>query len=135
MSCTATFVQYAGLAALTGPQEAVAGMVARLRAKRDLLVRGLHGIEGIRCATPAGAFYCFPDIGGVLERTGLDCDAFAERLLAEQHTAVLAGTAFGPGGAAHLRLSYATEPAALERALGRLRAFVAALTPAAAGLA
>ena len=134
VSCTATFVQYAGLAALTGPQEPVARMVAGLKLKRDQLARGLNAIDGVRCATPAGAFYCFPDIGGVLERTGLTCESFAERLLAEQHVAVLAGTAFGPEGAGHLRLCYATEPAELERALGALRRFVGALTPAAAGL-
>jgi aspartate aminotransferase len=134
VSCTATFVQYAGLAALTGSQEPVARMVAGLKVKRDQLARGLNAIDGIRCATPAGAFYCFPDIAGVLERTGLTCEAFAQRLLAEQHVAVLAGTAFGPGGAAHLRMCYATEPAELERALGALRRFVGALTPAAAGL-
>jgi aspartate aminotransferase len=134
VSCTATFVQYAGLAALTGPQDPVTRMVAGLKAKRDLLVRGLNAIDGVRCATPAGAFYCFPDIGGVLERTGLTCETFAERLLAEQQVAVLAGTAFGPGGAGHLRLCYATEPARLARALERMRAFVGALTPAAAGL-
>jgi aspartate aminotransferase len=134
VSCTATFVQYAGLAALTGPQDPVSRMVAGLRLKRDLLVRGLNAIDGVRCATPAGAFYCFPDMGGVLERTGLGCEAFAQRLLAEQHVAVLAGTAFGPAGAGHLRMCYATEPAELERALGALRRFVAALTPAAAGL-
>ena len=134
VSCTATFVQYAGLAALTGRQEPVTRMVAGLRAKRDLLVRGLNAIDGVRCATPAGAFYCFPDISGALERTGLSCESFAERLLAEQHVAVLAGTAFGPGGAGHLRLCYATEPAALERALAAIRAFVGGLTPAGAGL-
>jgi aspartate/methionine/tyrosine aminotransferase len=129
ISCTATFVQYAGLAALTGPQDAVTGMVTGLQAKRDLLVRGLNAIDGIRCASPAGAFYCFPDIGGVLDRTGLACEAFAERLLAEQHVAVLAGTAFGPGGAGHLRLCYATAPSELDRALGAIRKFVGALTP------
>ncbi|PYO99042.1 MAG: aspartate aminotransferase [Gemmatimonadetes bacterium] len=134
VSCTATFVQYAGIAALTGPQDAVTRMVAGLRAKRDLLVRGLNAIEGITCASPAGAFYCFPDLSGVLERTGLTCKSFAERLLAEQHVAVLAGTAFGPGGEGHLRLCYATEPVELERALGALSRFVGALTPAAAGL-
>src|SRR2546422_11757306 len=63
VSCTATFVQYAGLAALTGSQEPVTRMVSGLRAKRDLLVRGLNAIDGVSCATPAGAFYCFPDIG------------------------------------------------------------------------
>jgi aspartate/methionine/tyrosine aminotransferase len=134
VSCTATFVQHAGIAALTGPQDPVTRMVSGLKAKRDLLVRGLDAIDGIRCATPAGAFYCFPDIGGVLERTGLSCETFAERLLAEQHTAVLAGTAFGPGGAGHLRLCYATEVSELERALAAIRRFVGALTPAPAGL-
>ncbi|HYT05745.1 MAG TPA: pyridoxal phosphate-dependent aminotransferase [Gemmatimonadales bacterium] len=130
VSCTATFVQYAGLAALTGSQEPVTRMVSGLNAKRDLLVRGLRAIEGVRCATPAGAFYCFPDISGVLERTGLTCESFAERLLAEQHVAVLAGTAFGPGGAGHLRLCYATAPEQLERALAAVRTFVGDLTPA-----
>ena len=129
VSCTATFVQYAGLAALTGSQDAVTNMVAGLKAKRDLLVRGLNAIDGITCASPAGAFYCFPDIRGVLERTGLTCESFAERLLSEQHTAVLAGTAFGPGGVGHLRLCYATAPAELERALAAIRRFVGALTP------
>jgi len=129
VSCTATFVQYAGLAALTGPQDAVTNMVTGLQAKRDLLVRGLNGIDGITCASPAGAFYCFPDIRGVLERTGLSCESFAERLLAEQHTAVLAGTAFGPGGVGHLRLCYATAPAELEQALAAFRRFVGALSP------
>src|SRR5205807_6008488 len=54
----------------------------------------------------------------------ISCEAFAQRLLAEQHVAVLAGTAFGPGGAEHLRMCYATEPAELERAVGALRRFV-----------
>src|SRR4029077_16834019 len=78
VSCTATFVQYAGLAALTGSQEPVARMVAGLKVKRDQLGRGLKARDGARCAVPAGAFYCFTDIGGVLERTGLSCHAFAQ---------------------------------------------------------
>src|SRR5438046_2978204 len=129
VSCTATFVQYAVIVALTGPQDAVTRMVTGLRAKRDLLVRGLTAIDGISCASPAGAFYCFPDISGVLERTGLTSKTFAERLLAERHIAVLAGTAFGPGGEGHLRLCYATEPAELERALAAIRRFVGKLAP------
>jgi aspartate/methionine/tyrosine aminotransferase len=124
VSCTATFVQYAGIAALTGPQDAVTRMVSGLRARRDRLTRELNAFEGIRCATPAGAFYCFPDVGGLLERTGMTCEAFADRLLAEAHVAVLAGTAFGPAGAGHLRLSYATDPAQLDLALRRIRSWV-----------
>src|SRR5437763_3576035 len=129
VSCTATLVQYAGIAALTGPQDAVARMVAGRRIKRELLVRGLNAIDGISCASPAGAFYCFPDISGGRERTGLTSKTFAERLLAAQYTAALAGTAFGPGGEGHLRLAYATAATELERALERIRGLVGKLAP------
>src|SRR5207247_9797869 len=64
VSCTATFVQYAGIAALTGPQDAVTRVVAGLRTKRDLLVRGLNAIGGIRCASPAAALHCLHDVRG-----------------------------------------------------------------------
>src|SRR2546430_487070 len=134
VSCTATFVQYAGVAALTGSQEPVTRMVAGLKVKRDLLVRGLNAIDGVSCATPAGAVYCFPGIGGAPERTGLSCESFAERLLPRRHVAGLAGTAFWPGGAGHLRRGYAPEPAELELALGALRRFVGALTAVGTGI-
>src|SRR5438094_9995234 len=90
VSCTATFVQYAGLAALTGPQDPVKRMVSGLRGKRDQLVRGLNAIEGISCATPEGAFYCFPDVSGLLERTSLTGESFADQLLPDEHVAMLA---------------------------------------------
>jgi aspartate/methionine/tyrosine aminotransferase len=128
ISCTATFVQYAGLAALTGPQDAVKRMVSGLRGKRDQLVRGLNAIGGITCATPAGAFYCFPDVSGILERTGLTSETFAERLLEDAHVAVLAGSAFGPAGTGHLRMCYATDPAQIDVALQRIRAWVGSRT-------
>jgi aspartate/methionine/tyrosine aminotransferase len=127
LSCTATFVQYAGLAALQGPQDSVHRMVAGLKTKRDLVIKGLNAIEGVTCASPAGAFYAFPDISGLLDRTGLTCETFADRLLAEAYTAVLAGTAFGPAGEGHLRLSYAADPANLELALERIRNWVSSL--------
>ena len=127
LSCTATFVQYAGLAALQGPQDSVHRMVAGLKTKRDLIIKGLNAIDGVTCASPAGAFYAFPDIGGLLERTGLTCESFADRLLSEAHTAVLAGTAFGPAGEEHLRLSYAADPTQLELALERIRNWVSSL--------
>ena len=130
LSCTATFVQYAGIAALTGTQEPLERWVASLRATRDALVPGLNAIDGITCASPAGAFYVFPDVSAVLERTGLTADGLAERLLAEAHTAVLAGSAFGPAGAGHLRLSYAGARADVELALERLRGWVGSLAAA-----
>src|SRR6185295_3774358 len=102
-------------------------MVAGLKTKLDLVIKGLNAIEGVTCASPAGAFYAFPDISGLLDRTGLNCETFADRLLAEAYTAVLAGTAFGPAGEGHLRLSYAADPANLELALERIRNWVSSL--------
>jgi len=119
-SCTTTFVQHAGIAALRGPQDPVHRMVAALKTKRDLIVNGLGKIDGIRCACPAGAFYAFPNVASILERAGLKAQGLADRLLADYGAAVLAGTAFGPGGEGHLRLSFATSPEHIALGLERL---------------
>ena len=129
-SCTPPFVQLAGLAALTGPQDAVTTAVARLERRRDWLVDGLNGLPGIRCARPDGAFYAFPDVRQVEERAGLSTEQLAARLLEAHGVAVLPGTGFGPGGAGHLRLSFAVSPADLDLALERLRECVSDLAVA-----
>jgi len=120
-SCTPPFVQLAGLAALTGSQECVAAAVGHYERRRDWLVDALNGLPGIRCSPPGGAFYAFPDVRKVEERTGLSTERLAARLLEVHGVAVLPGTAFGPGGAGHLRLSFATSDDDLEVALGRMR--------------
>jgi aspartate/methionine/tyrosine aminotransferase len=122
-SCTAAFVQLAGLAALRGPQDAVDRMVAEFRRRRDLVVSGLRAIPGVRCAEPRGAFYAFPDVRGLR----ISADALASRLLEEHGVATLSGTAFGPGGDGHLRISYVSAPEVLQEALQRIRAAVAQL--------
>jgi aspartate/methionine/tyrosine aminotransferase len=124
-SCTATFVQDAGLAALTGPTEPLAAMRAELDARRHVLVNGLNEIPGVRCASPQGAFFAFPDITALLERDGMTARQFADRLLDHHDVACLPGTAFGSGGEGHLRLSYATDTARLTAALVSLRACAA----------
>jgi aspartate aminotransferase len=126
-SCVPPFVQRAGVAALTGPRDAVDAMVADLRTRRDLVVAGLDALPGVRCRVPSGAFYAFPDVRG----TGLQDDELAARLLEEAGVAVLAGRAFGAAGAGHLRLSYATAREDLERALERIEAFLRAGQPSA----
>ena len=126
-SCTAPFVQLAGLAALTGSQDAVVAAVARLEHGRDWLVDGLNGLPGIRCSPPVGAFYAFPDVRQVEERAGLSTRQLAARLLEEYGVAVLPGTDFGPGGAGHLRLSFAGAPADLDLGLERIRECVSDL--------
>lgn len=130
-SCTPPFVQLAGLAALTGSQDSVTAAVERFERRRDWLVDGLNGLPGVRCQRPAGAFYAFPDVRRIEERAGLSTEQLAARLLEVHGVAVLPGTAFGPGGAGHLRLSFATSAADLDLALERMRECVSDLAVAA----
>jgi len=128
-SCTSPFVQLAGLAALTGSQDCVAAAVERYRRRRDWLVDALNDVPGVRCGLPGGAFYSFPDVRKIEERTGLSTDQLTTRLLEVHGVAALAGTAFGPGGAGHLRLSFATADADLEVALEQIRECVSDVAP------
>jgi aspartate aminotransferase len=115
-SCTSAATQYAGLAALQGPQDAVDTMLAEFRARRDLVVSGLNELPGVECITPQGAFYAFPHI----EETGYRADELADLLLDEAGVACLSGTAFGRHGENHLRLSYANSRENISRALERM---------------
>ena len=123
ISCAPTFAQVGAVQALVGPQDDVDAMVVEFKARRDLVVEGLNEINGIKCATPLGAFYAFPDISG----TGLTGAEFAERLLTEADVCVLAGTAFGGVGSEHIRISYANSRENLTEALNRISRFVAGL--------
>lgn len=120
VSCTASFIQRAGMAALTGTHEPVTVMVNEFKRRRDLIVSGLNSIKGIRCREPKGAFYVFPNIAG----TGKDARFMADYLLNEAGVAVLSGTAFGAYGEGFLRLSYANSFANIEKALDRIAAAV-----------
>ena len=119
-SCTSAATQRAGLAALRGPQDAVETMLAEFRVRRDLIVAGLNELPGVECITPQGAFYAFPRITG----TGYAADELADLLLEEVGVACLSGTAFGPHGKGHLRLSYANSPENISRALDRMNEFL-----------
>ena len=114
-SCVPGFTQLAGLAALTGPQEPVADMVAEFRRRRDAIVAGLNEIPGLRCLSPAGAFYVFPNVSALGDSARL-----ANRLLDEGGVALLDGGAFGAAGKGYLRLSYANSLPNIERALERM---------------
>ena len=124
-SCTASFVQLAGVAALEGEQACVGRMVAEFRRRRDLIVEGLNRLPGVKCALPRGAFYVFPNITA----TGRPSAEVAQRLLDEAGVAVLGGTAFGAHGEGYLRLSYANSEANLRRALERMEPVFASLAP------
>lgn len=119
-SCTATFVQKAGEAALLGPQAEVAAMVEEFRVRRDLVVAGLNAIPGVCCGRPAGAFYVFPNV----VVPGMTSAQLADRLLDEAGVVTLPGTAFGAEGEGYLRLSYANSQAQLAEGLRRIAGFL-----------
>jgi len=116
-SCTATFTQKAGLAALQGPQDDVTTMVNEFRRRRDVIVRSLNQIPGFRCTLPAGAFYAFPNVMD----TGMNSRDLADLLLNEAGVACLNGGAFGKHGDGYLRFSYANSLENIEEAIRRIQ--------------
>jgi aspartate/methionine/tyrosine aminotransferase len=125
LGSTAHFTQIAGVEALTGPQEAVAAMLAEYQQRRDVIVEGLNGIPGIHCQTPQGAFYVFPNV----KSCGKKAADLADLLLEEAGVAVLPGTAFGQYGEGYLRLSYANSIANINKALERTENALRRLEP------
>ena len=116
-SCTASFTQMAGIAALTGPQDCVDEMVTEFRRRRDAIVAGLNQIPGFRCALPAGAFYAFPNVKG----TGIASKDLAEMLLQEAGVACLNGGGFGKQGEGYVRFSYVNSLGNIQDALERIQ--------------
>jgi aspartate aminotransferase len=123
-SCTASFTQWAGIAALQGDQMPVATMVAEFKRRRDIVVAGLNELPGVSCRSPRGAFYVFPNV----KKVGRPSAEVAEALLNEGGVAVLGGTAFGEHGEGYLRLSYANSEANIRKALERMRPVLARLS-------
>jgi aspartate/methionine/tyrosine aminotransferase len=116
-SCTASFTQRAAIAALTGPQDDVARMVAEFHRRRDAFCKGLNEIPGIHCAVPGGAFYAFANIAG----TGTDSRELADFLLNEAGVSCLDGRCFGEYGQGYVRFSYANSMANLMEAVERIK--------------
>ncbi len=120
-SCVNAAAQHAGIAALTGPQEAVAEMVAAFDARRRVVVEGLNAIPDLSCVMPGGAFYVFPNITA----TGIPAKELETGLLEEAGVATVAGTSFGAQGEGYLRLSNATSLENIRAALDRIGRWLA----------
>lgn len=116
VSCTAPFIQRAGLVALADTNNDVAQMVAEFQRRRDFVVQRLNQIPGIHCQCPSGAFYVFPNI----QSFGLKSNQFSEFLLSEAGVAVLSGSSFGAYGEGYIRISYANSIKNLGKALDRI---------------
>lgn len=119
-SCVNAPAQYAALEALTGPQDAVAAMVAAFDARRSLVVKGLNALPGVSCIVPKGAFYAFPNISG----TGWKAKPLASALLEDAGVATIGGPDFGVHGEGYIRLSYANSAENIARALDRMKGFL-----------
>ena len=119
--CAPTPAQYAAMEAIRAGEPFVQEMLAEYDRRRVLMTGRLNEM-GLHCFEPRGAFYCFPNVS---DATGLDEETFAQRLLAEEHVAVVPGVAFGPSGAGHVRACYATAYEEIVEAMDRMERFVA----------
>jgi aspartate/methionine/tyrosine aminotransferase len=119
-SCVNAATQYAGLAALKGPQDEVIKMVAEFDKRRKVVVDGLNKLPGVSCVTPKGAFYAFPNI----KRTGWKAKDLANTLLNETGVVTIGGPDFGILGEGYLRLSYANSTENILKALDRMGEFL-----------
>ncbi len=119
-SCVNAPSQFAALEALTGPQDAVAKMVAEFDARRKLVVEGLNKLPGVSCIVPKGAFYAFPNI----KETGWKAKPLASALLEDAGVATIGGPDFGVHGEGYIRLSYANSSENILKALDRMKGFL-----------
>ena len=117
-SCVNAAAQFAGVAALTGPQDAVDEMVAAFDERRRVIMRELNEIPGFSCVEPSGAFYAFPNISG----TQFSAQELQDRLLSQAGVALIAGTSFGVQGEGYLRFSYANSEENILTAIERIKA-------------
>ena len=115
-SCVNAATQFAGIAALEGPQDSVDEMVRAFDRRRSVIVDRLNALPGFRCVRPGGAFYAFPNIEG----TGIGSRDLQDALLTEAGVAVISGTSFGVHGEGYVRFSYAASIEAIEDAMDRI---------------
>jgi len=121
-----SIVQKAAVAALKGPQQCIVDMRAEYIRLRDHVVNGLRAIPGVQCTLPEGAFYAYPNVSAFFGRGGVNSAAdLAGKLLREAHVATVPGEGFGTTD--HIRISYATSMAELNRGLDRMRRFLGSL--------
>jgi aspartate aminotransferase len=117
-----SIAQWAAVAALTGPQDSVATMLAEYTARREWLLTALKEIPGIKCSQPEGAFYAYPDVRGCLKNGMKTSAEFAQRLLEKEHVVVTDGAGFGTEG--FVRISYATSMEQIQEGVRRIKRFV-----------
>lgn len=120
ISCVNTFVQLAGITALTSSQDCVKEMVASYQRRRDLVYNGINGIRGLSCIRPKGALYAFVNI----QETGLSSEEFARNLIIQKQVCVVPGSGFGTDGEGFVRMCYAISDEDILEGLKKIREYV-----------
>ena len=116
-SCVNSASQYAGIAALKGPQNVVDEMLLEFDKRRRFIISALNGLPGVSCKEPSGAFYVFPNI----KNTGLSSQKAQDDFLELSGVAAISGTSFGKMGEGYIRFSYANSLEKIEDAMDRIK--------------
>jgi aspartate aminotransferase len=124
-SCTASFIQIAGKAALEGPQDVPESFVEKFKERREIIVKRLNEIPGVTCQSPGGAFYVFPNFTSF----GMKSREMENYLIEEAHVACLGGTSFGRYGQGYIRFSYANSVENIHKAMDRVAEVLKKLKP------
>ena len=120
-SCVNVSAQYAGIAALDGPDDSINLMVEKFTERRDLIHKLLNELPGVECSLPGGAFYAFPKVIG----TGMDGNEFARRCMHEAGVAIVPGTSFGKTAKDYVRFSFAASRDNITEALEKIKKMLA----------
>ena len=117
VSCVNAAAQFAGIAALDGPDDSINQMMEKFTQRRKLIHEGLNSLPGIECSLPGGAFYAFPKVIG----TGMDGSEFSKRAMHEAGVAIVPGTAFGKTSKDYARFSFAASQDNISNALENIK--------------
>lgn len=124
VSCTNTMAQYAALEAITGPQEQVDYMLGEYKKRRDLMVSLVNEIPGMRCHSPAGAFYLMVNVRELLDKFSITAEELCDKIMKEAHVLILPGTVFGLFGDDFVRFSYVSEEKDIKEGLSRIKNYI-----------
>ena len=117
VSCVNAAAQYAGIAALDGPDDSINEMMEKFTARRDMIHQGLNDLPGVTCSLPGGAFYAFPNVSG----TGMSGSEFCKKAMHEAGVAIVPGTAFGQTCQDYVRFSFAASRDNISQALENIK--------------
>ena len=116
VSCVNAAAQFAGIAALDGPDDSINQMMEKFTQRRDLIHKGLNDLPGVECSLPGGSFFAFPNV----KKTGMNGEEFTKVCLQEAGVAVIPGTAFGKFAIDNVRLNFATSRENISKAIEKI---------------